>query len=177
MNLHRALVETLLILTSIIFPSVLANACRDNQDSNVDLLRRGRRWLFQACGLTTTGVATTPSEIALTDITVSGRDGGSSTEIDAAAAYGVVRTFGEWSAVVDQYPIQLLAVALANMAYSGLPKVACHFVGSVCWVCVPFDECPIPRQEKTEINEDSYARHRTDPQKTKPPGSESPLSC
>lgn len=31
MNLHRALVETLLILTGTIFPSVLAYACRDNQ--------------------------------------------------------------------------------------------------------------------------------------------------
>jgi hypothetical protein len=31
MNLHRALGETLLILTGTIFPSVLAYACRDNQ--------------------------------------------------------------------------------------------------------------------------------------------------
>jgi hypothetical protein len=31
MNLHRALVETFLILTASTFPSVLAHACRDNQ--------------------------------------------------------------------------------------------------------------------------------------------------
>jgi hypothetical protein len=31
MNLHRALVQTLLILTGTIFPSVLAHACRDDQ--------------------------------------------------------------------------------------------------------------------------------------------------
>jgi hypothetical protein len=31
MNLHRALVETLLILTASILPSVLAYACRDDQ--------------------------------------------------------------------------------------------------------------------------------------------------
>jgi hypothetical protein len=31
MNLHRALVETLLILTATILPPVLASACRDDQ--------------------------------------------------------------------------------------------------------------------------------------------------
>jgi len=31
MNLHRAVIETLLILTVTIFPSVLAYACRDDQ--------------------------------------------------------------------------------------------------------------------------------------------------
>jgi hypothetical protein len=31
MNLHRALVETLLVLTAAIFPSVVAYACRDDQ--------------------------------------------------------------------------------------------------------------------------------------------------
>ena len=32
MNLHRALVETLLVLTAAIFPSVVAYACRDDQN-------------------------------------------------------------------------------------------------------------------------------------------------
>jgi hypothetical protein len=32
MNLHRALVETLLILTATILPPVLAYGCRDDQD-------------------------------------------------------------------------------------------------------------------------------------------------
>jgi hypothetical protein len=32
MNLHRALVETLLIMTAAFFPSVVAYACRDDQN-------------------------------------------------------------------------------------------------------------------------------------------------
>ena len=39
MNLHRALVETLLILTGTMFPSVLAYACRDNSMSNACVAR------------------------------------------------------------------------------------------------------------------------------------------